>query len=65
MDSILVDLLMVLVMVSWGDLLCIGLKVVIIGCLNVGKLSLLNVWSCSDCVIVIDFFGIMRDVVEF
>lgn len=43
-------------------MLCEGMKVVIVGCLNVGKFSLLNVLVGCEVVIVIDIVGIMCDV---
>lgn len=37
---------------------------VIVGCLNVGKFSLLNVFVGKDSVIVIDIVGIIWDVLK-
>lgn len=37
---------------------------VIVGCFNVGKLSLLNVFFNEECVIVLDIVGIIRDMID-
>lgn len=42
--------------------MCEGMKVVIVGCFNVGKLSLFNVFLGKEFVIVIDIAGIICDV---
>lgn len=42
--------------------MCEGMCVVIVGCFNVGKLSLFNVLVGCDVVIVIEIVGIICDV---
>lgn len=49
---------------EWGDVLCKGLWVVLVGCFNVGKSFLFNWFSCCEWVIVIDLLGIIRDLLE-
>lgn len=50
--------------VRCGKIFWEGFLIVIIGCLNVGKFSLLNNFLCEEKVIVIDIEGIICDVIE-